>query len=300
VVDRLGSSLDRIVFRAGRVDAVYGLALSDARAVVLKVHRPPVKLAHLAATVAGLRHLNARGYPCPEPLDGPVLIDGRTVTVESLLADGTVEDARRPPIRQAMAVSLAEQVELLAEVPGGTGALASRLGPGPAWTRYAGGPWPEPHDPVFDFSTSPAGWEWLDDYAREATADLVRLRGTSERVIGHADWYAGNLRFADDRVVAAFDWQLFAEHEAVIVGLSAGGYLGAEAPSPADVAHYLADYHCARSLSDEGWCAAAAAARWMLAFNARCGLALLDGTPAPDSPLHRLSTARSDYRLLNR
>ncbi len=193
-----------------------------------------------------------------------------------------------------------QAVELLAEVPGGTGALASRLGPGPSWTRYAGGPWPEPHDPVFDFSTTHAGWEWLDDYAGEATADLVRLRGTSEKVIGHADWYAGNLRFADDRVVAAFDWQLFTEHEPVIVGLSAGGYLANAAPSPADVAAYLTDYHRARPLGDHGWPAAAAAARWMLAFNARCDLALLEGPPARNSPLDRLSTARDDYRLLNR
>ena len=152
-------------FRAGRVDAVYGLQLSDAGRVVLKVHRPPVELAHLAATVAGCATQRAR-LPMPGPLDGPVLVDGRTVTVESLLTEGTAEDAHRPAIRQAMVAALAEQVELLAEVPGGTGALASRLGPGPSWTRYAGGPWPEPHDPVFDFSTTPAGWQWLDDYGR--------------------------------------------------------------------------------------------------------------------------------------
>ena len=53
------------------------------------------------------------------------------------------------------------------------------------------------------------------------------------------------------------------------------------------------------ALGGHGWPAAAAAARWMLAFNARCGLALLEGTPARNSPLDRLSTAREDYRLLN-
>ncbi|KGM11887.1 hypothetical protein N868_04965 [Cellulomonas carbonis T26] len=278
---------------------MYGLRLDDDRAVVLKVHRPPVGISHLETTDAGLRHLSRHGYPCPDPIDGPVLIDGHVVTVQSLLTRGTAGDAHRPPVRRAMAASLAEHIEILTGIPGGTAALAPRLGPGPAWTQYTGGPWPTPHEPIFDFTGTPAGWEWLDDYAREATAELIRLHSVSPTVIAHADWYAGNLRFEDDRVVAAFDWELIADQEAVLVGLSAGGYLADAAPSPTEVADYIDDYDKARPLHTDGRRAAATAARWMLAFNARCDLSMLEDAPAPGSALHRLATDREAYRLIH-
>ena len=110
-------------------------------------------------------------------------------------------------------------------MPGGVASLSAQLGPGPSWTRYAAGPWPEPHDPIYDFRGTPAGWEWLDRYARKATVDLVGLHDPDRLALGHGDWSAGNLRFAHGRVVAAFDWDVVAEDEAVLVGLSAGAFL---------------------------------------------------------------------------
>jgi Ser/Thr protein kinase RdoA (MazF antagonist) len=300
VAVHLDSELERVSFRSGRIDAVYGLVLTDGRTAVLKVHRPPVALSELAATNDGLRHLSAHGYPCPEPLAGPVEVDGHTITFQSLLTDGSSGDARQRAIRRAMVTSLAEHIELLAGLPGGSSALAGRLGPGPAWTRYAAGPWPQPHDLAIDLSTTPPGWEWLDDYARNATDDLTRLRGASTTVVAHADWYAGNLRFDHNRVVASFDWHLYAEQEAVIVGLSAGGYLTDDAPTPSEVVAYLDDYENVRPLSGDARRAAEAAARWMLAFNARFDLAGLDGAPSTGSALDRLMEAGDAYTLLDR
>lgn len=40
--DRLGSRIADVRFRAGRIDAVWGVGLQDGRAVVIKAHRTPV------------------------------------------------------------------------------------------------------------------------------------------------------------------------------------------------------------------------------------------------------------------
>jgi hypothetical protein len=39
--DRLGSAIADVRFRAGRIDAVWGVGLQDGRAVVIKAHRTP-------------------------------------------------------------------------------------------------------------------------------------------------------------------------------------------------------------------------------------------------------------------
>jgi hypothetical protein len=38
---QLGSGIARVRFRAGRIDAVWGVELADGREVVIKTHRPP-------------------------------------------------------------------------------------------------------------------------------------------------------------------------------------------------------------------------------------------------------------------
>lgn len=293
----LGVADAAVRFRAGRIDAVYGLALPDGREVVLKLHRPPAEPRALAAVAEVLDHLAAAGFPCPRPLAGPVVRDGRVLTVQAFLPGGEVPDPRRPGDRGLLARGLAEHVALLR---GAVPDVAGRLGPGPAWTRYHGGPWPEPHDPIFDFSATPAGWEWLDAYAREAAADVHALRGGHPPVLAHGDWYAGNVRIADGRVVAVFDWDLVAEPEPVVAGLSAGGLPTDGAPTAAEVAAFLADHEHARGtpLGRDGWRLAAAAARWVLAFNARCDLAMLAGEPDPGSALGRLLADGDAYRAV--
>ncbi|AGZ43158.1 hypothetical protein [Actinoplanes friuliensis] len=41
---RLGSPIEKVRFRAGRIDVVWGVELGDGRTVVIKTHRPPVDL----------------------------------------------------------------------------------------------------------------------------------------------------------------------------------------------------------------------------------------------------------------
>ena len=297
VHDHLDAELRKVIWRSGRIDAVYGLWLTDDRKVVLKVRRGPVDLPALEASLTALRYLSSTGYPCPAPVAGPFLRDGHTVTIEALLERGKAEDARRPAIRRAMASSLVEHIRILRAV----GHLAPRLRARPAWTRYSNGPWPVPHDPIFNFTTTPAGWEWLDTFARQASDALVAVRRHDQNVIGHGDWYGGNLRFENERVVATFDWDLMVESEAVLAGLTAGGYLAEGAPTPEEVAAFLVDFEEAREeifIPDQQRSAVAGAC-WVLAFNARCDLFNSGGRVEIASALDRLGARREEYRRIS-
>jgi Ser/Thr protein kinase RdoA (MazF antagonist) len=298
--ERLGVDVAEILFRSGRIDAVYGLRLADERKVVLKVHRPPVDVDGLAANQEVLGYLASTGYPCPEPVDGPITRGEHVVTIETLLEGGTPADGRVPEVRRALAGAFAEHVRRLRAVAH----LGPKLAAGPAWTRYEGGPWPTPHDPIFDFTTTPAAFAWLDDVARTAADELLALRGRDAPVIGHGDWYDGNAHVEGERIVAVFDWDLMTEAEAVLAGLAATAYLHAGAPTAAEASAYLRDLEDARGkpYTDLQRRAASAAGRWVLAFNARCELSLLgnrdDVETADTSPLGRLLGARDAYAYL--
>ena len=169
------------------------------------------------------------GYPCPSPLDGPAVSAGHTATIEAWLDGGEPGNAHQPAIRKTMARSLAMQPEILREMP--SGVLATDP---PAWASYAGGPWPTPHDSIFDFSKTGPGYQWLDELAAEA----ARVLGppTAPEVIGHSDWVCQNLRFSHGEVVASYDWDsLIGQSEAVLAGFGGGNYTegstaGAKAP----------------------------------------------------------------------
>jgi hypothetical protein len=298
---RLSTGVASVAFRSGRVSAVYGLALSDGTHVVVKVYRSPADRDRLATTSRCQRVLAGAGYPCPLPLDGPATTEGWTATVESVLDRGEPGDAHRPATRRLLARSLLAQVEILRAVP--AGALAANP---PAWAAYQGGPWPAPHDPVFDFTTAPAGYLWLDRLAREA-ADVLGRPGPPE-AIGHSDWACQNVRFMGGAISAAYDWDsLIGQSEPVIAGLCAGSYTGgstagAAAPEPEEAAAFLNDYDDAkgRRFTEAQQATAAAAATWVLAYNARCDLSSEAFGYAPDagSPLRVLERHRDAYLRL--
>jgi hypothetical protein len=215
---RLSAEVSTVLFRSGRVGAVYGLQLSDGHDVVVKVHRKPVVLEHLSAATACQRVLADAGYPCPSPLDGPAVTAGHTATIEAWLEGGEPGNAHQPAIRKTMAKSLAMQPEILREMP--SVILATHP---PAWASYAGGPWPTPHDSIFDFSKSEPSYQWLDASASEAASMLGPP--TAPEVIGHSDWVCQNLRFAHVEVVASYDWDsLIGQSEPGLAGFGGGSY----------------------------------------------------------------------------
>lgn len=300
----LDASLAEVVFRSGRVTPVYGCQLSDGESIVVKVHRPGVDIAHLSAAVRAQRLLSSAGYPCPAPLQGPVTVDRLTIVMESMLIGGREGNAAEPAVRRALASSLAEQVDLLRTVP--TEPLRAGA---PSWASYEQGPWPTPHDPIFDFSRTPADYRWLDAFADRAA--IVLNAAAAPDVVGHSDWSGGNVHFdIDDAaplIVAAFDWDsLAARPEPVIAGMSAGshtmgGSAAGSAPTPEQVAGFLSDYDDARGrpfISEERN-AAVAAACWTLAYNARCEVSMLaDETVDVGGALHTLLDNQAAYLSL--
>ena len=297
----LGSPLAEVLFRAGRIDAVWAVRTGDDRQLIVKAHRQPVDLTARRATTTAQRVLADAGFPCPQPISGPDEFDGLVLSVEALLTVGRPESGRRPGVRRSLAAGLAEQVEILRGHP----ELTALAGPGPAWCQYRSGPWPTPHDSIFDFRTTPDGYSWLDSFAFTAANRLIKREHHDPIVIGHADWYGGNLRFDGDRLVAAFDWDLVADTGPVIAGFTAAAYTdnGGEVPdlpSPDDVVAFFTDYEAAtsRAFTKSQQRDAAAAASWCLAYNARCQLSMLTGDPAPGSPLDLAQRDGPDYLTL--
>jgi hypothetical protein len=297
---RLGLGISEVLFRAGRIDSVWGVRTDDGSEVVVKAHRPPVDLTARRAAVAAQRLLGEAGFPCPTPLSGPDVIGELVLSAEAMLREGSPGDARDPRTRVALVTGLAEHIELLRAHPG----LTSVAGRGPAWCRYQDGPWPTPHDSIFDFTRTPGGFEWLDHFAQQAADDLNAAHGSRETVVGHADWYGGNLRFAGDRLVAAFDWDLVAEVEPVVVGLNAGAYADTGTPAgattPGDVAAFLIEYDRARpALFDPAeQRLAAAAASWTVAYNARCRLSTLSPDIADATSLEMVRKNQDQFLQL--
>ena len=89
--DRLCSRIADVRFRAGRIDAVWGVDLTDGRAVVIKTHRAPVDLDATRAALDAQHRLTAAGFPCPLPLAGPDQREGRSLRAND------EQLPRRPP-----------------------------------------------------------------------------------------------------------------------------------------------------------------------------------------------------------
>ncbi len=282
-VQRLGSGIDEVLFRAGRIDVVWGVRLDDGSEVAVKVHRQPVDRVAVAAAREAQALLAEAGFPCARPLSGPDDVQGRVLTAETLLSHGAAPDGRVPSDRRLLAEGLARHVELLR----GRSGLVGSAGAGPSWCRYQDGPWPVPHDPIVDFRSTPPSYEWLDAFGGRASRQVLDHRDPDALVVGHADWYGGNTAVADGRLVATFDWELVAEDEAVIAGFSAAAYAasatsGGGLSDPEEAAAFLRDHDVARGapFTRRQQRAAAAATAWILAFNARWEVAMPDGEGA--------------------
>ena len=300
--EHLGSAIATVRFRAGRIDAVWGVDLVDGRAVVIKAHRPPVDLSPLRAAVDAQIVLARAGFPCPLPLAGPHQVDGHVLTAETLV-EGSMPDGREPAIRRLLAVGLARHIDLLRTRTD----LAERAGPGPSWCQYQGGPWPVPHDTLVDFTSTVPAYDWLDAYGRRAADQILRDRDGAEVVVGHADWYAGNTVVVDGRLAGSFDWELVADTEAAIAGFAAACFAssptgGGGLSTPAEAAAFLADYEQGRGrpLSEQEWRTAAGATAWILAFNARWQVALIDLGVCDQATVALVRDYQNEYLALAR
>lgn len=299
--DQLGSDVARVRFRAGRIDAVWGVDLQDGRAVAIKVHRPPADLDALQATSEAQHLLAGAGFPCPAPQADPQDVEGRVVTAEMLIS-GSAPDGRDPAVRKVLADGLVRHIQILRRQPD----LVTRAGPGPSWCHYRSGPWPVPHDTLVDFTTTVEGYEWLDQFGRRAADQILTHRDGARVVVGHADWYAGSTIVADGQLAGVFDWELVADTEAVIAGFAAACYAQRQTSAgylsgPEEVADFMRDYDNARGepLTPLEQRVAAAAAAWICAFTARWQVALLEKNLSDDyAHVERVRQRQHDYLSL--
>jgi hypothetical protein len=298
--DSLGSSIVQVLFRAGRIDVVWGVELSDGRSVVIKTHRPPVDMDAIRSANEAQRLLAAAGFPSAIPLAGPDEVEGQVLTAETLIL-GSPPDGRSAPIRLMLAEGLARHIDILRKHPD----LARKAGAGPSWCHYQSGPWPIPHDPIVDFRSTPDGFAWLDEFGRQAAEQILAHRDAEAVVVGHADWYAGNTAVSADVLVGTFDWELVADTEAVIAGFAAAAFAasstgGGGLSTPEEVMAFMRDYDTARGqpLTSREQRAAAGAAAWILAFNARWQVGLIDHGLCDEATVSLVRERREEYLAL--
>jgi hypothetical protein len=269
--------------------------------VVIKTHRTPVDLDAMVATIDAQRLLAEADFPCPFPLAGPDQREGRVLTAETLIG-GTMPNGRDPAVRQLLAEGLFRHINLLRDQSD----LVQRAGPGPSWCHYQRGPWPVPHDTIVDFRSTLDGFEWLDAFGQRAAEQVLANREAETVVVGHADWYAGNTAVVDGVLVGTFDWELVADTEAVIAGFAASCYAssptgGGGLSVPEEVVAFLRDYEDvqARPFSERERRAAAAAAAWILAFNARWQVALIAHDHCDYATIALVQDRQEDYLSLS-
>ena len=268
---RLGSGVEEAFSCELSVGGAFGLRLRDGRRVLLKAHPPDRTLGFLKAVYRVQRHLNARGFPCPEPISGPLPFGLGLATVEAFVDEGEFADAHQPEIRREMARALAWMIELSSEVPD-----VEELSRG--WKLPPDrGLWPVPHNALFDFEATAAGAEWIDEIASKARRVLDNPTGRI--VVGHADWSAKHFRFEDGAIRMVYDWDsIRLDREPSIVGHTASHFPYTEyfdvprRASPQEARLFVEEYEmaCRTPFSDQERAAVSAAATYGLAYTARC------------------------------
>lgn len=257
-----------VLFCEGYLSTVLGVELASGQRVVVKV-RPRAERLYGCAAVH--ERLYARGFPCPEPLLGVEPLDDELVaSAEALVTGGADQpDSGRSPIPFATALA---RLVALAPSPHEVPSLEPRL----PWTAPDLGSaqlWPAPANVDLDLNACD-GWPWIDEAGRAAKRRLAE--STFPAVVGHGDWYTRNLRWKEDELHVAWDWDsVIAASEAAIAGVAAVTYLFGLAGSNTEATveesqAFLDAYQGVRGRFDgdqlaEAW----AAALWNRSFNAK-------------------------------
>lgn len=264
VARELEPGTDEIFHFGCSVGATFGLRLRDGSRVALKVHklfRDPEYFRTVQRVQAALREA---GFPAPRP----VRVDG-TVTVEEWVDEGVFRDGHRAEVRAALAETLVWFVALASE----SGARPRR-----PFLRPEGALWPKPHNALFDFDSTSAGAEWIDEIGARAAA----VERVGREVVGHLDWAAKHVRFDPEvRPTAVYDWDsVTTEFEPLVAGQAAASFTYTEElaapverwPTPDESQAFLADYEQARGAAFDAAerRTAKAACVYLIAYAARC------------------------------
>ncbi|MFH0180170.1 hypothetical protein [Streptomyces cacaoi] len=267
-VAHLGCPVAERTFTAGNLSAVYGLRLTDGREVVLKIRDED---ARLVACTWVQREMWQAGFPCPEPVTGPLPLGRKVASAETPVpGGGEPEHTDAPRLFAGLLADFVTRAEDFDAQP--------LLRPAPAWVHWyhkEDGVWPVPDDRDVNLNAERCfATAWLDELG---TAVRERLKEVHHDtcVIGHGDWDSRNVKFRDGRPLAVHDWDsVVYEPEVVIIGQAAamfeGGPTGVGASVERTVA-FLEEYQTARGrkLSDNELQLCWAAGLWVRAFNAK-------------------------------
>lgn len=216
----LGAGVARVLFESGYSSAVFGADLTDGRRVVIKARTWSDRLIGCTEVQSCLF---AAGFRCPEPLHGPILIEGLGISFEAFVEGEQVMYGDEAAAR--LAVVLAELIDRAPspdEVP--------PLPPPYGFLQWPHDPadslWPRTPEISVDLNDDEFAEPWLDDLARRV-AD--RLDVELPDVVGHGDWWSNNIRWHMGALAAVDDWDsVVTLPEAAIVGSAAALFNGGE------------------------------------------------------------------------
>jgi hypothetical protein len=270
----LGAVPADVLMRDEHMSDIFGLRLTDGREVVVKAR--PDQNGRAATCVEVQRLLADRGFPCPPPLTGVTVHEGRAIHAEEWRPGGEMLLGDDPPTARRFGGLLARMVELASDIEvGGTapGAVTAPL-PNPEWVRWDHddhGPWPA--IPYHD--TRSAGVTLPEPLLDAATRLRDRLSVVFlPRVLGHADWESQNLRWQGGEPWMVHDWDSLAYlPEAAIAGSAAGAFASSGQPTlapPAASEAFLDAYQQVRGPFDDQEIEVAwASSLWLALHNAR-------------------------------
>jgi hypothetical protein len=270
----LDSTVFEALFYASSAGCVAGVALHDGQRVVIKAYQSQWGRPFLSAVRRVQEQLAKARFPCPRPIFGPESAGPALATVEEFVPD----PGMRPFTESEMALSAEGLAVQVARCRGLSEPALRDQHPLSAAQEEL---YPQPHNPIFDFSLRAEDARWIDRLAQAAKA--ARSVDDSPFTVIHTDWSARNVRIDNGAVVAAYDWDSLAETtESIAVGQAAATWRSTGepddpiAPGPDDVQAYLSAYEVAagRSFTGEQRQAGMAAALWALAYTARCEHAL--------------------------
>jgi Ser/Thr protein kinase RdoA (MazF antagonist) len=289
-----------ILATGGHLSRVSELLLANGRRVVVKVRPAQERLAGCAYVQ---QHLWRTGFPCPEPLAGPVPFgtgSDLAASAETWVPGGEMLSPDGSGAVDAYATLLARMIRLAPPA-----ARLPSLAPAPpwnAWNHGGRGVWPAADDRPDDLNAIPET-AWLDDVGRAVQRRLAAA-GPENFVVGHGDFEAHNVRWRELSMTAGLhyasvvvhDWDsVIVAPEAVIVGFAAAVWPSGVGPASTidQTADFIEAYQRAagRSWSSDEIGAAWAAGLWVRAFNEKKWR--IDGQVAlrPDEAAERLRRA---------
>ena len=290
----LSDPCELLFYRVGS-GIVAGFVLGDGRSVVAKAHQRFHSDASLRSQRAVQAKARIAGIGAPEAIAGPIGFGRGLLTIDSFEEPGTscadLPPGVGPGVRRLLAEALFS-IGLLGADRGAEAADGARTDD-ESLTRLSvcapGSLYPSPHSPLFDFTATSAGAEWIDEIA----ADVLRvLRGLGPlpRVVTHADLRAENVRMRPDgrSLAVIWDWDsVESASEAWHVGTTArahsldfslGGGQGTDIglPTVKDMLGFISDYESTRGVAftEAERLAVQASAQHALAYSARCEHAL--------------------------